>query len=168
MLFKWEIETLWGVQIGRIGPAHHMEYFLLFFWKFFYMVTLMKKLIWEIRNALESTLPKSKSRFRWIPSRIKLSWAIIVHRAKKEIFIRHIEFFPSHFVNDTLLRNQISVIPFDMWRFLKKVCEIWGWPTKLKFLIIIWKKCAQILFEQYFFIDIAIGFNLIDFVFQLH
>ena len=53
MLFKWEIEALWGggVQIGRIGPSHHMEYFLLFFGTF-YMVTLMKKSIWEIRNAL--------------------------------------------------------------------------------------------------------------------
>ena len=37
MLFKWEIEALWGggVQISRIGPFQHMEYFLLFFWKLF-------------------------------------------------------------------------------------------------------------------------------------
>ena len=41
-----------GIQIGRIGPSHHMEYFLLFFFLTFYMVTLMKKSIWEIRNAL--------------------------------------------------------------------------------------------------------------------
>ena len=27
MLYKWGIEALWGVQISRIGPSHHVEYF---------------------------------------------------------------------------------------------------------------------------------------------
>ena len=47
-----KLKPFGGVQIGRIGPSHHMEYFLLFFFEIFYMVTLMKKSIWEIRNAL--------------------------------------------------------------------------------------------------------------------
>ena len=46
-----KLRPFWGVQIDRNGPSHHMEYFLLFFLETFYMVTLMKKSIWEIRNA---------------------------------------------------------------------------------------------------------------------
>ena len=36
MLFKWEIQSsvAWApIQTSRIGSSHHMEYFLLFFWK---------------------------------------------------------------------------------------------------------------------------------------
>ena len=39
---------------GPIGPSHHMEYFLLLFWKRLPIGEWKKKLIWEIRNALMS------------------------------------------------------------------------------------------------------------------
>ena len=39
MLFKWEIEALWGAQVGQIGPSHHVEYFLLFFLNFLHSDT---------------------------------------------------------------------------------------------------------------------------------
>ena len=53
MLFKWEIEALWGGGSNRsnwtLSPC---GIFFIIFLKTFYMVTLMKKSIWEIRNAL--------------------------------------------------------------------------------------------------------------------
>ena len=54
MLFKWEIEALWGG-----GGSNRSNWtlspcgiFFIIFFETFYMVTLMKESIWEIRNAL--------------------------------------------------------------------------------------------------------------------
>ena len=52
MLFKWEIEALWGDSNRSNWTLSPYGIFFIIFFETFYMVTLMKNSIWEIRNAL--------------------------------------------------------------------------------------------------------------------
>ena len=52
MLFKWEMDALWGDSNRLNWILSPYGIFFIIFLETFYMVTLMKKSIWEIRNAL--------------------------------------------------------------------------------------------------------------------
>ena len=52
MLFKWEIEALWGSSKRSNWTLSPYGIFFIIFFETFYMVTLITKSIWEIRNAL--------------------------------------------------------------------------------------------------------------------
>ena len=52
MLFKWKIEALWGDSNRSNWTLSPYGIFFVKFFETFYMVTLMKKSIWEVRNAL--------------------------------------------------------------------------------------------------------------------
>ena len=66
MLFKWEIEALWGGSNRSNWTLSPYGIFFIIFFETFYIVTLMKKSIWEIRNALSNTFRAVKYKFEYV------------------------------------------------------------------------------------------------------